>query len=192
MRLEGIRLGVAPAALTALGLTVEAGRAHVGGVTLEPGPGEGILGLDLDGAVGGTIPLVEVTPAPPPSVPHALGAQAVDHVVVRCGDVDATIQALGAEPRRIEDRAGRRYGFVLAGTALLEFVGPADPDERPAQPWGLALAVADLDAAVALLGDACGEPRAAVQPGRRIATVRHDRLGLSVPTVLLSPRRAAG
>lgn len=192
MRLEGIRLGSEPGALTALGLTVDGGRARVGGVTLEPAPGEGILGLDLTGAAEGVLPLVEAAPAPPPSVPHPLGVEAVDHVVVVCGDVEATIRALGAEPRRVEERAGRRYGFVLAGTALLEFVGPTEADDRPASPWGLALTVADLDAAVALLGDACGAPRPAVQPGRRIATVRHDQLRLSVPTVLLSPRRARG
>lgn len=187
MRLEGLRLGATGEALAALGLAVIAGRAVVGGVTLEAAPGEGILGLDLTGAsADGPLPLVEVEPGPPGE--HPVGAIAVDHVVVLCGDVDATIAALGTEPRRVEERDGRRYGFVVATTTLLEFVGPVKPDGRPARPWGLGLAVADLDAAVRQLGLACGEPGAAVQPGRRIATVRHERLGLSVPTVLLSPR----
>lgn len=187
VRLTGIRLGTTPAALRALGLWLTDGAAGVGGVTIATGPGEGIVGLDLEGAPArGPLPLTTV-----PAVPdgdHALGATAVDHVVVLTGDVDRTIDALGVAPRRRDERDGRVYGFVVVETALLEVVGPVTPDDRPARPWGLALTVADLDAAVAFLGDACGEPRPAVQPGRRIATVRHEALGIGVPTVLLSPR----
>lgn len=190
MRLTGVRLGTTPAALERLGLDVAGDRAGVGGVTLEAAgdeAGEGILGLDLEGAAGGgPLPLVDVEQVE--DGVHPLGATAVDHVVVLAGDVEAAVHDLGATARRSELRDGRRYAFVVAGTALLEFVGPATPDDRPARCWGLALTVADLDAAVALLGDACGAPKDAVQPGRRIATVRHDQLGLGVPTVLLSPR----
>lgn len=187
MRLTGIRLGTTAATLGRLGLAVDAGRAGVGGVTLEAAPGEGILGLAVEGApADGPLPL-----CPVPSIPdgdHPLGAVAVDHVVVLTGDVDGTIAALGTTPRRIDERDGRRYGFVVAGTALLEFVGPTAPDDRPARPWGLALTVADLGAAAMLLGPALGAPKDAVQPGRRIATVRHAEIGLGVPTVLLTPR----
>lgn len=187
MRLEGIRLGTTGAALERLGLAVSDDRCRVGEVTLEAAPGAGVLGLDLTGApADGPLPLVHVPPAPAGA--HRLGATAVDHVVVLCGDVHATIAALGTTPRRIDERDGRRYGFVLAETALLEFVGPAATNDRPARLWGLALTVADLDEAVARLAGACGTPKDAVQPGRRIATVRHEQLGLSVPTVLLSPR----
>lgn len=190
MRLTGVRLGTAPAALERLGLDVAGDRAGVGGVTIEAagdGAGEGILGLDLDRAAdGGPLPLVHVEPVEDGA--HPLGATAVDHVVVLAGDVDAAVRDLGAVARRTEVRDGRRYAFVVAGTALLEFVGPATPDGRPPRCWGLALTVADLDVAVALLGEACGAPKDAVQPGRRIATVRHAELGLGVPTVLLSPR----
>lgn len=187
MRLTGIRLGTTPAALRGLGLALDGDRAGVGGVTIQAAPGHGILGLHLAGApADGPLPLVEVPAAPDGD--HPLGATAVDHVVVRSGDVDRTVAALGTQARRTDVREGRRYAFVVVGTALLELVGPAVPDDRPARPWGLALAVADLDAAVAWLGAACGEPRDAVQPGRRIATVRHDALGLGVPTVLLTAR----
>lgn len=187
MRLTGIRLGTTGAALERLGLAVTDDRCRVGEVTLAAAPGEGILGLDLtDAPVDGPLPVVEVAPASP--VDHPLGASAVDHVVVLCGDVRATIAALGTEPQRFDERDGRQYGFVVVETALLEFVGPATPDDRPAHLWGLALTVADLDGAVARLGDACSAAKDAVQPGRCIATVRHEQLGLSVPTVLLSPR----
>lgn len=187
MRLDGIRLGSGPDALERLGLTTTQGRANVGGVTLESVPGAGILGIDLAGAPRDTpLALVDVTPAPPAA--HPLGATAVDHVVVLCGDVRAAIEALGTTPRRLDERDGRTYGFVVVETALLEFVGPSEPEDRAPRLWGLALTVSDLDAAVALLGDACGRPKDAIQPGRRIATVRHDQLELRVPTVLLSPR----
>ena len=190
MRLEGIRLGTTPAALRRLGLDVPDDRCRIGEVTLATASGDGILGLDLTGApADGPLPLVEVSPAPA-SHPHdhPVGATSVDHVVVLCGDVRATIAALGTEPQRFDQRDGRQYGFVVAETALLEFVGPAAANDRPARLWGLALTVVDLDEAVARLVGACGAPRDAVQPGRRIATVRHEQLGLSVPTVLLSPR----
>lgn len=187
MRLDGIRLGTTPEALRRLGLDVAEDRCRVGEVTLATAPGQGILGLDLAGApADGPLPLVEVSPAT--ASEHPVGATAVDHVVVLCGDVRATIAALGATPRRFDERDERHYGFVVAETALLEFVGPAAVNDRPARLWGLALTVADLDEAVARLAGACSAPKAAVQPGRRIATVRHEQLGLSVPTVLLSPR----
>ena len=187
MRLTGIRLGTTPDALRRLGLDVVGDRAGVGGVTLEAVPGEGILALDLAGAsASGPLPLAAVETVADGD--HPLGATAVDHVVVLTGDVEATIEAVGAVPRRIDERDDRRYGFVVAETALLEFVGPATPDDRPARLWGLALTVADLDEAADHLGEACGEPKDAVQPGRRIATVRHEAIGLGVPTVLLSPR----
>lgn len=187
MRLTGIRLGTTSDALERVGLSVVDGRAGVGGVTIEAAPGEGILGLDLDGAPDDPpLPLVHV--APTAAGVHPIGATAVDHVVVLAGDVRAAIAALGTTPRRIEERDGRVYGFVVAGTALLEFVGPAGGDDRPPRLWGLALTVSDLDRAVTHLGSACGPAKPAVQPGRRIATVRHEQVGLGVPTVLLSPR----
>lgn len=186
MRLTGIRLGTSPDALRRLGLAADGDRAGVGGVTIEAAAGAGILGLDLVGATDDALPLVTVPPTSDGD--HPIGAIAVDHVVVLAGDVRAAIRDLGAEPRRLDERDGRVYGFVVAETALLEFVGPAEVDDRPPRLWGLALTVADLEAAAAWLGEACSATKDAVQPGRRIATVRHDAIGLGVPTVLLSPR----
>ena len=60
-------------------------------------------------------------------------------------------------------------------------------------PYGVAMsdlllvtAVEDLDALVALYGPAMGQVKEAVQPGRRIATLRHKELGLSVPTAFMT------
>ena len=57
----------------------------------------------------------------------------------------------------------------------------------PAGFFGLAFTSADLDATKALLGDGIGEPKDAVQPGRRIATLRHKTFGISIGTAIMSP-----
>jgi hypothetical protein len=55
--------------------------------------------------------------------------------------------------------------------------------------WGLALVVDDLDAACARLGkELVGDLRDAVQPGRRIATLR-PAAGIGIPVALMTPDR---
>jgi hypothetical protein len=85
-----------------------------------------------------------------------------------------------------------RQAFFRLGHEILEVIQePAEVIERaggrdrPARFWGLALLVEDLDATVATLGEHAGEARAAVQPGRRIASVRRS-VGLAVPLALMS------
>ncbi|HEU4944272.1 MAG TPA: hypothetical protein VFT10_03835, partial [Solirubrobacterales bacterium] len=58
--------------------------------------------------------------------------------------------------------------------------------DRPAFFWGLALVAPDIEATVAGLGDRVSEARPAVQPGRRIATLRRSA-GLSLPVALMTP-----
>ncbi len=67
--------------------------------------------------------------------------------------------------------------------------GPAsDPDGiGPARLWGVTAVVEDLDALAARLGDRLGAPGDAVQPGRRIATLRREA-GLGVPLAFMTPR----
>jgi hypothetical protein len=85
-----------------------------------------------------------------------------------------------------------RQAFFRLGEEILEVV--QEPDsvleqhggaDHPARLWGLALAVEDLDRAVEGLGENVGSIRPAVQPGRRIATVRRAA-GLAVPVALIS------
>ena len=45
----------------------------------------------------------------------------------------------------------------------------------------------DLDATAEWLGDRVGTPKDAVQPGRRIATLRHRDLGLGLPVAIMTP-----
>ncbi len=56
----------------------------------------------------------------------------------------------------------------------------------PPSSWGLAFVAPDLDATVVALGDRVSEIRPAVQPGRRIATLRRSA-GLSLPVALMTP-----
>jgi hypothetical protein len=63
----------------------------------------------------------------------------------------------------------------------------APPDEpQPAQFFGIACTVSDLDACASLLGDALGDIKDAVQPGRRIATLHGRAIGLNVPIAFMS------
>jgi hypothetical protein len=62
-----------------------------------------------------------------------------------------------------------------------------EADGRAPRLWGLVVVVADLDAAAEALGDRLGAVKDAVQPGRRIATVRREA-GLSTPLALMTPR----
>jgi hypothetical protein len=124
-------------------------------------------------------------------VHHANGATLIDHVVVWSPDGERTTRALeaaGIAARRVREdaRPGVRQTFFRAGEVIIELVAPPEPAEGPAQFFGLAITVADLDACAALLGDAVGPVKDAVQPGRRIATLRHKAIGLPVAIAYMS------
>jgi hypothetical protein len=124
------------------------------------------------------------------SATHPNGATILDHLVVFTGDPARTTAAyadFGWAPRRVRDIGnGRTQTFFRTGEVIIELVGPI-PNIEPEQLWGLAFTVADLDACATLLGDALGRIKDAVQPGRRIATLRHEACGLTVPVAFMSP-----
>ena len=79
-----------------------------------------------------------------------------------------------------------RQGFFRHGEAIVEVVGPVEAEgDGPASLWGLVVVVADIDAAASLLGDALGRVRDAVQPGRRIATVKPEAVD-GLPLALMT------
>ena len=135
----------------------------------------------------------------PPAEPatHPNGAVSIDHVVIMSPDLGRTTKALGAvgiEQRRTRHVDSEQYGFEARqvffklGDVVLELIGPDEPrGDGPARFFGLAHTVADIDAASALLGPALPNVKDAVQPGRRIATLRHKELGVSVATAFMSP-----
>jgi hypothetical protein len=195
--LDELVLGDPPDAWEALGFTVENGVAVVGGVRIRlTGSGGGIAswslrrigaGADLDGL---PTSMSEASPAPP--VVHALGVTAVDHVVALTPDFERTVGKLrtaGLDYRSSRDAGnGFRQAFFVVGPCLLELGGPAEGDVHF---WGLTLIVEDLDAAAERLGERLGRVKDAVQPGRRIATLRREA-GLGVPVALMTPRGVGG
>jgi hypothetical protein len=193
LELDELALGDAPEVWTRLGFTVTDGVVAVGGVRLRLGAeGDGIVGWRLRGLSGshdldglGACPSHDPPPAP---VEHPVGATAVDHVVALTPEFDRTtkrLQEAGLDLRRVRDAGdGFRQAFFKLGPCLLELGGPAEGEVRF---WGLTLVVDDLDAAAERLGDRLGRIKDAVQPGRRIATLRAEA-GVGVPMALMTPR----
>jgi hypothetical protein len=195
-----------PPAWAALGFAVEGDTCVLGDVRIRlagTGAGKGLCGWSLRDAKSTEIDglaTVRSDRDPPPAAPvHPNGIAAVDHVVVITPDLERTVaavEAAGAELRRVREEptpAGApRQAFCRFGQPILEVVQePADVVERagrdrPAFFWGLALVAPDLDATVASLGDRVSETRAAIQPGRRIATL-HRAAGLALPVALITP-----
>jgi len=208
--LDELTVADRPQAWSALGFAIDGDGCVVGGVRIRlagPDAGRGVSGWSLRG-VGSTeldgLP-TERSDAEPPaeSAAHPNGIAALDHVVAIAPELDRTVAALeraGLDLRRIREEptpAGApRQAFFRLGATILEVVQePAEVSERaggadrPAFFWGLAFAAPDLDATVAGLGDRVSEIRPAVQPGRRIATLRRSA-GLSVPVALITPATA--
>jgi hypothetical protein len=138
------------------------------------------------------LPTEIVEPATPVYADHPMGASGLDHVVVLTDDLERTsgeiAAASGCELRRIREVGSMRQGFhrIGRGGLIVELVERPDVDPGPASFWGLVLIVEDLDVACDLIGpDRISSPKDAVQPGRRIATVRAD-VGLGLPLALMS------
>jgi hypothetical protein len=206
--LVGLTVADDAATWSAAGFAVDDdGTSRLGGVRVTcagPDAGRGVTALalrdlpagaphDLDG-----MPVVATDLSPPPPATHPSTATAIDHVVLLTDDLDRTVaaaEALGLDLRRRRDGdAGSgervRQAFFRAGEVILEVVAPAEPPAEPrpgVRSFGLAVVATDLDAAGAVLGEALGPPKPAVQAGRLIATVRGRVLGLGTPLALMTP-----
>ena len=117
--------------------------------------------------------------------PHPNGATAIDHAVVFTDDRDRTAAALAAAGGTCAGAADRRsclrvMAFVRFGALILEVAQAGGPTRF----WGITIVVPDLDA---LAGPLVGSPRPAIQPGRRIATVKRGA-GLALALALITPR----
>jgi hypothetical protein len=163
----------------------------------------GIVGWSLRDATSaeldGLPTRISERPLPTPAPPQPNGVVSIDHVVAASPQLDrsvAALQAAGLDLRRVREEptpagAPRQAFFRLGGEILEVIQEPEEVIERaggaehPARFWGLALLVDDLDRVAERMAPHVGEPRAAVQPGRRIATVRRSA-GLSVPLALMS------
>ena len=165
--------------------------------------GKRILGWSLrdapaarlaDGTLDG-IPTTASEDAPVEPGTHPNGARYIDHVVLLTPDLARTMSALGAiglTPRGERDSdtygAPMRQVFFRLGEVILELIGQIDSaGEGDPGFFGLAVTVDDLDALGSLLGERLGRAKDAVQEGRRIATLRHRDLGMSVATAFMTP-----
>lgn len=197
-----------PEAWAALGFEVDGDSCVVGDVRIRlagPDAGKGLAGWSLRGIEATELDGLATTRSDREphgeARAHPNGVTALDHVVVITPALERTVAALqgaGLDLRRIREEptpAGApRQAFFRLGSNILEVVqeppeaiergGGAD---RPAFFWGLAFVAPDLEQTAAGLGDRVSEVRAAVQPGRRIATLRRSA-GLALPVALMTPR----
>lgn len=205
--IDELTVADAPEAWSAVGFEVDGDTCVVGDVRIRlvgSDAGRGLVGWSLrdvaDTALDGLRAARSKRPPPDESPAHPNGVTALDHVVAitpALGRTIAVLEGAGLDLRRIREEptpAGApRQAFFRLGATILEVVQePAEAiergggEDRPAFFWGLAFIAPDLDATVAGLGDRVSEVRAAIQPGRRIATLRRSA-GLALPVALITP-----
>jgi hypothetical protein len=195
-----------PAAWAALGFALDGETCLVGDVRIRlagEDAGKGLIGWSLRGVEATDLDGLTTTRSerePPQHSPtHPNGVATLDHVVAITPALERTVAALedaGLDLRRIREEptpagAPRQALFRLGGTVLEVAQEPPEAIERgggadqPAFFWGLAFIAPDLEATVAGLGDRVSEIRPAIQPGRRIATLRRSA-GLAIPIALMT------
>lgn len=188
MRIDELLVADEPAAWTAAGFTVSDDCVIAGSVRIRlvgRSAGHGILDWTL------TDDEPDIQPAT-----HPNGSLFIDHLVLLSPNLArsvAELAAMGLSPRgeRDGDFAGSpmRQIFFRMGEVILEVVGSPDAEnDGPWTFWGLTFAVEDIDATASFFGSHVGQVKDAVQPGRRICTLRHRDLDLSVATAFMSKK----
>ena len=126
---------------------------------------------------------------------HPNGVTQIDHLVVTTPDCDRTTRAFestGILPRRVRtfgnDEAKMRQTFFWLGDVILELVGPDQSEANShAMFWGLALISDNLQATADYLGEKCTQVKPAVQPGRKITTIKTREIGITTSLAVMSP-----
>jgi hypothetical protein len=191
-----LRVAGSPAAWASCGFAVRDGQTAVGTVRLRFQDGDGgVVGWslrDLRAAELDGLPTERAQAPPPHPTEHPNGAVRIDHLVAFTDELARSIAALeagGLSLRRVrepeEPGPPLRQAFFRLGEVILELVESPQAKGARASFWGITFAVGDLDQCAELLGERLGEIRDAVQPGRRIATVRGSA-GLGLPVALIS------
>jgi hypothetical protein len=205
--IDRLFVGDEPAAWAAAGFTVDDdGTCRIGTVRIELAGREAGKGMrrwslrDVDPLeeIDGIRTLAGDEP-PADGAVHPNGVQRIDHVVLASGDGERTAAAItkatGLEVLRLRESgtygAPMQQRFFRLGEVLLELISPAEAIEAPTRFYGLALDVDDIDALPGHYGEHVGAIKDAVQPGRRIATLRHKDLDLSVAIAFMSPGAAS-
>jgi hypothetical protein len=207
--IDQITIADEPASWAELGFRVDGDGCQLGAVRLGlagRGAGEGIVGWSLRELAGteldGLPTARSETAVREPAPAHPNGIVAIDHIVAISTSFErsvAAIEAAGLDLRRVREEptpAGApRQAFFRLGGEILELV--QEPEEvlarlggsgRPARFWGLAFITEDLERTVELLAPHAPPARPAVQPGRRISTLKRSA-GLAVPIALMNRQR---
>lgn len=197
-------IAAVPDVWASAGFDVNGDTSEVGTVRLRfhDGPGRGIVAWsvrDLDGDQLDGLDTHASEAPPAAGGPHPNGARSIDHLVAISPDLDRTqavLEGAGFDFRRLREGdtpgGSARQAFFRMGEVLLEVVAAppgtkiASDPAGPARLWGISFLVDELDTPAAVLGDALGEPRDAVQPGRRIATVAATA-GLGPAVAFMTP-----
>jgi hypothetical protein len=207
--IDELRIADDPAAWRAVGFEFEGDVCAVGDVRLRfggRGPVRGIVSWSLRGAASLDLDGLRThrsDAAPPAAAAHPNGVASIDHVVVLTPALERTVASLrgaGLELRRLREGAtpggSERQAFFRVGEPIVEVVQapPAskvagDPN-GPARLWGISFLVEELDRTAQVLGGLLGEPRAAVQRGRRIATLSPEA-GLGPAIAFMTPGKGA-
>jgi hypothetical protein len=200
--IDEIEIADEPERWAALGFRVDGDVCRLAGVDVRLSgaqEGEGVRGWSLRDVetdeLDGLSTVRSSSPEREPAPAHPNGVLAIDHVVAFSPDLDRTVGVLlqaGLDLRRIREEptpAGApRQAFFRLGREILEVVQvpsrALEQADGPARLWGLALLAEDVDGAAAAI-EGAGEPRDAVQPGRRIVTLGRGA-GLAVPLALIS------
>jgi hypothetical protein len=206
--IDEITLADEPDQWERLGFAVEGDRLALDTIHLRLAgreAGRGIVGWSLrataSGDLDGLPTEISTNPQREAAPEHPNGVNAIDHVVAFSPHLNRTVDALraaGLDLRRVREEptpAGApRQAFFRLGEAILEVVqipdgklARAGGEDAPTRFWGLALIAKDIERSVTALGEDVSEIRAAVQPGRRIATLKRSA-GLAVPVALMTPR----
>jgi hypothetical protein len=203
--IESITVADPPEAWRRAGFTVDGESCRVGSIDVRLAgreAGRGLVGMRVRGIEDGPFDGLPIEPAtsdaPAAIAPvHPNGVTRIDHVVAFTPDRARTVAALesvGLDVRRLRDEptpaGGGFQAFFRLGEAILEVIEAPEsaniPADKPARLWGLAFVVGSIDRTVAQLGDLVSEPREAVQPGRKIATLRREA-GLSFGCAFMTP-----
>lgn len=194
-RLAAIGLGGTPAPWTQLGFGVDGDAIPLANGALRFGSHLGLVLADLadlaDDLEGIPLSQGEIVPG----IEHPNGAFELDHLVITTDSLERTsatvAESLGLPLKRVRETETVRQGFHRfpdqggARGCIVEVV--ESPRASGTALMGLVVNVRELDALTAELGDdLVGRPKDAVQPGRRIATVRRSA-GLGLPVALMTP-----
>ena len=197
-----LHVGDDPTAWERLGFCINENRSLIGRteVVFSDGP-RGIHSWVLRNSMPsqfGSIPTtLTENPVPNPSAAHPNGSIGFHHVVLMVPAFDIGKTALSNAGVQVEQ--GRPFGSTekamlrsapKMGDIELELIGPESEDRsRHWQLWGLVVAVSDIDATSELLGDLLGQVKPAVQPHRRIATLKKEA-ELGVAVAFLGPKES--